>query len=378
MSLTESQNLIRSNNAPDLVHVNEAGLYCPAGDFYIDPWRAVDRALVTHAHSDHARVGSKNYLVAHESASLIRHRLGQDIQLESLPYGQPLKINDATVSFHPAGHVLGSSQIRIEVKGRVWAVSGDFKRDFDPTCALFDPVPCETWITEATFGLPIYRWQSGADTARDVHDWWQINKARERSSLLFCYALGKAQRVLGELLQFTDEPVYIHGALVGLTALYREAGIKMVPTIPVSSVENKAELVGKLILAPPSAYRSPWMKRFKEFETGFASGWMRVRGARRQKGYDRGFVLSDHADWPQLVQTIQDCGAERVLVTHGNSDALVKYSQEVLGLDSQPLGDLYHGDEDASDTDSDVSAEIDTSVETEHAAPLPGEGRGPS
>lgn len=320
-----------------IVQLTKAGLYCPAGKFYIDPYRSVERAVITHAHSDHARAGHGIYYCADSGLSILKHRLGHEWRYHPLAFGERIQLGSAIVSLHSAGHILGSAQVRIELNGEVWVVSGDYKRDSDPTCEPFEVVPCDTFITEATFGLPIYQWQPASETAREIHNWWQQCREKERTAVLFCYALGKAQRVLGELLAYSNEPVYLHGAVDILTEVYRGAGIPMVPTIPVSEISTGKDLIGKLIIAPPSAYRSAWMKRFKSVETGFASGWMRVRGGRRHRGYDRGFVLSDHADWPQLVRTIQETGARKILVTHGKSDVLVRYLKE-LGYWAEILG----------------------------------------
>ncbi|WP_035992054.1 ligase-associated DNA damage response exonuclease [Leptolyngbya sp. KIOST-1] len=327
-----------------LITVRPEGLYCEKGDFYIDPWRSVETALITHAHSDHARAGSSQYLATAQSEGILRRRLGGDIQLRGMTYGDRVKLGDTWVSFHPAGHVLGSAQIRVEHRDEVWVVSGDYKRCADPSCTPFEVVPCDTFITEATFGLPIYRWDSGAETVRRIYDWWQGDP--ERPSILFCYAFGKAQRVLSELTKFTDRPVYVHGAIHVLTEIYREQGVPMVPTLCTSDMPRSHTYTGDLILAPPSGHRSTWMKRFKHPQTAFASGWMAVRGARRRRGYERGFVLSDHADWPGLVQTVQDTGAKTVYVTHGQSEVLSRYLQESFSLEALPLETLFEGEGD--------------------------------
>ncbi|MBD1918593.1 MULTISPECIES: ligase-associated DNA damage response exonuclease [Cyanophyceae] len=327
-----------------LITVRPEGLYCEKGDFYIDPWRGVETALITHAHSDHARSGSTQYIATAQSEGILRRRLGEDIQLQGVAYGAPIKLGETWVSFHSAGHVLGSAQIRVEHRDEVWVVSGDYKRGADPSCAPFEVVPCDTFITEATFGLPIYRWESGAETTRQIYDWWQGDP--ERPSILFCYAFGKAQRVLSELTQLTDRPVYVHGAIHVLTEIYREQGVAMVPTICTSEMPRTHTFTGDLVLAPPSGHRSSWMKRFKHPQTAFASGWMAVRGARRRRGYERGFVLSDHADWPGLIQTVKDTGAKTVYVTHGQSDVVSRYLQESLNLEAMPLKTLFEGEGD--------------------------------
>jgi putative mRNA 3-end processing factor len=249
------------------------------------------------------------------------------------------------VSFHSAGHVLGSAQIRLESDGNVWVVSGDYKRDHDPSCAPFETVACDVLITEATFGLPIYRWSSGAEVAKSIRDWWQAD--RSRPTLLFCYAFGKAQRLLAELKAIgVEEEVLLHGAVETITRHYREAQVPMTPSRPVSDYPRKDSLNGRLVLAPPSAHRSSWMRRFKAPQTGFASGWMAVRGARQRRGYERGFVLSDHADWPGLIQTVRESGAKQVYVTHGQSDVLARYLRECEGIAAEPLETLFEGEQD--------------------------------
>ena len=301
------------------------------------------RALITHAHADHARSGCGEYWAIGRSAAVLRQRLGQQINLHGVNYGDEHRIGDARVSFHSAGHVLGSAQIRLQAGGETWLVSGDYKRDSDPSCDPFSVVSTDVLISEATFGLPIYRWPAGHQVAADLLQWWR--EAPERASLLFCYAFGKAQRLLAELQQLgVRDTVLLHGAMVPITQAYRDEGIAMVPTEPVSVLPRNADLSGRLVLAPPSAHRSPWMKRFKAPQTGFVSGWMAVRGARRRRGYERGFVLSDHADWPGLLQTVRDSKAQQVYVTHGQSDVLARYLREVEGIASEPLSTLFEGE----------------------------------
>lgn len=327
-----------------LITVLAEGLYCEQGNFFIDPWKPVDYALITHAHSDHARSGSQHYIATKISEGILQKRLGNSVNLQGVDYGQRIKLGNTWVSFHPAGHVLGSAQIRVECGDEVWVVSGDYKRGFDPTCEPFEVVPCDTFITEATFGLPIYRWDTGAETCREIHQWWQSDA--ERPSLLFCYAFGKAQRVLSELRQFTDKPVYVHGAVHVSTEIYRQVGVKMVETIPVSEMPRNHKFTGDLVLAPPSAFRSTWMKRFAQPQTAFASGWMAVRGARRRRGYERGFVLSDHADWQGLVSTALQTQATTIYVTHGQTDVLSRYLSETYALNALPLKTLFEGEGD--------------------------------
>lgn len=311
----------------DLIQLRREGLYCPAGDFHIDPWQPVARAVITHGHADHSRIGMGQYHCTRAGLPILQWRLGaQDYHAHD--YGEPFQLGDARVSLHSAGHVLGSAQVRVEVDGEVWVASGDYKRQHDPTCAPFEVVRCDTFITEATFGLPVYRWPHTADVARDIVEWRDECAANAEAAVLFCYALGKAQRVLAELAGFTDEPALLHGAIATGVEVYRQSGIAMLETRPVSDAAKGAEFSGKLILAPPSAAGSAWMRRFRRAQTGFASGWMRIRGNRRRRNYDRGFVVSDHADWPDLMRTIRETGARRVIATHGNTDAIVRALNE--------------------------------------------------
>ena len=329
----------------DLITASPDGLFCPAGGFHIDPWRPVPHAVITHAHGDHARPGSGAYWGSAVGAALLGARLGARTRITPLAYGEAIDFDAVRVSLHPAGHVLGSAQVRIESAERVWVVSGDFKRDPDPTCAPFEPIACDVFVSEATFALPVYRWPDPVQVAAQMRDWWLENRERGETSVLCCYALGKAQRILAELARFTDETVYVHGALAALTALYRDAGVTMLPTELAIDQPPKHDFRGALVLAPPSASRSPWMKRFRPAQVAFASGWMRIRGNRRRMGYDRGFVLSDHADWPGLLKAIEQTGAPRVLATHGYTDGLVMHLRE-RGIDAAALATPY-GDEEA-------------------------------
>lgn len=307
----------------DLVVLRPEGLYCPAGDFHIDPWLPVPRAVITHGHGDHARLGMGAYHVARAGLPILLWRLGEQRYVVH-DYGETFALGAARVSLHPAGHILGSAQVRIEVDGEVWGVSGDYKRQPDPTCAPFEVVPCDTFITEATFGLPVYRWPDTGEVARDIVAWRDQCEARGETAVLFCYALGKAQRLLAELAALTDRPALLHGTIAAGVQVYRDCGIDMLDTRPVAEPWAKQDYAGELVLAPPSAAGSPWMRRFRATQHGFASGWMRIRGNRRRRNYDRGFVVSDHADWPALVRTVRETGAQRVIATHGNTDAIVR------------------------------------------------------
>jgi len=311
------------------------GLFCRRGGFHLDPREPVPLAVVTHAHGDHAVAGCGRYLCAAPSVPLLRQRIGPDAVIEGLDYGERRVLGEVQISFHPAGHVLGSAQVRIDSAGEVWVATGDYKREPDPTCAPFELVPCDVFITEATYALPIFRWDDPREVIGDLHRWWSGNA--QRASMLFCYALGKAQRILAGLAELTDRPVYVHGAIETITQIYRGAGVRMLPTIPVAETRKGDSFAGQLVLAPITARGSTWMRRFGEHESAFASGSMRIRGQRRRRSFDRGFALSDHADWPGLLRTIRESGARRVLATHGYREALVRWLRE-QGVDAAPIG----------------------------------------
>jgi putative mRNA 3-end processing factor len=328
-----------------LLEPTPTGLHCAAGGFHIDPWGPAETAVLTHGHGDHARPGSARYFCAAPGAAVLRHRFGDSAVLEPIPYREPFRLGDALVSFHPSGHVLGAAQVRIEVGGDVWVVSGDYKRTPDPTCEPFEVVPCDTFVTEATFALPIFRWADTPTVVADIHRWWTAARAAGKPCVLFAYSLGKAPRILAELRAFTAEAVFTHGATSAMVAVYRASGVAMLETKAVPEKKRGESLAGALVMAPLSASGSTWMRRFPGAETGFASGLMQIRGTRRRKGFDRGFVLSDHADWPQLLQTVADTGARRVLATHGHSHVLARYLRE-QGIDADVLATPYAGEAD--------------------------------
>jgi len=328
----------------DMVVVRKEGLYCVPGGFYIDPWRPVERAVITHGHGDHARPGHAHYLCATPGMGILRARLG-DINVQGLAYGEALEHNGVRISLHPAGHVLGSAQVRMEYQGNVWVASGDYKVEPDATCTPFEPVRCHCFITESTFGLPIYRWQPQQAIFDDMNGWWRRNVQEGRCSVLLCYAFGKAQRILSGL-DPSIGPIVCHGAVEPLNRIYREGGVALPPTVMVSDVE-KAALRQSLVLAPPSAAGSPWIRRFGDFSDAFASGWMQLRGARRRRAVDRGFILSDHADWPGLMQAIRATGAQRVIVTHGSIPVMVRWLCQ-NGYDAKGF-DTEYGDEEAGE-----------------------------
>lgn len=331
-------------NAPEPLEVRREGLYCPPAGWYIDPWRPVSRALITHAHGDHARPGSERYIAARPSHTLLRRRL-PNAAIDYVDYGETLELGDARISFHPAGHVLGSAQVRVEAGGRVAVVSGDYKRQPDPTCTPFEVVPCDTFVTEATFALPAYRWRPASEVAAELAAWFRANREAGRCTVVFCYALGKAQRLLAELGPWLDTPVYLHGALRPLVEAYREAGVELPETAPVND-RARGDWRGQLVFAVPSAAGSPWMRRFGDCRTAAASGWMRVRGDRRRRGHDRGFVLSDHVDWPDVLRTVRETGAKRVLCTHGYADTLARFLREERGLDAAAIETAFEGEAD--------------------------------
>lgn len=337
-----------------LIVSSPAGLYCPAGDFHIDPWRPVDRALLTHAHADHARPGSAHYLTAREGEAVVRARLGE-VSLQTLAYGERLRIGDALISLHPAGHVLGSAQVRIEVAGEVWVISGDYRLEPDRSCTPFEPLRCHSFISESTFGLPIYRWRPQAEVMADINTWWHANAEAGRVSLLYAYALGKAQRILAAVDPAIG-PIVCHGAVERINVAYRASGVALPATQAVDEV-NKAALRRALVLAPPSAQRTPWLRRFGAYSDAYASGWMRLRGARRRRAVDRGFILSDHADWPALQTAIAATDAESVHVTHGYVPVMVRWLRE-QGWSAHALETEYGVEEDpqpeATDTDEAV------------------------
>ncbi len=336
----------------NLITPRPEGLYCPPGDFYIDPSRPVRRAVITHGHSDHARRGSDAYLCHHDSVPILRHRLG-DITVQGAAYGESVEINGVRVSLHPAGHILGSAQVRVEWGGEVWVASGDYKIEADGTCEPFAPVRCDAFITESTFALPIYRWRPEAEIVGEINQWWRANADAEQTSVIFAYSLGKAQRVLHGL-DATIGPIVCHGAVTPMNDVYRARGIALPETTNVSAGLPKKALARALAIAPPSTSGSPWMRRFGAYADAFASGWMQVRGNRRRRGVDQGFVMSDHADWPGLLSAIEATGAQRVFVTHGSSGTLARYLRE-LGLDAQPIAAEY-GDEAEGDSPAEAAA----------------------
>ncbi|EAU45663.1 ligase-associated DNA damage response exonuclease [Salipiger bermudensis] len=330
----------------------ERGIYCPAGDFHIDPWRPVARALITHGHSDHARPGHGAYLSTEAAAPVIRHRLGE-ITLETIRFDERRQIGRATVSFHPAGHIPGSAQIRVEVGGEVWVVSGDYKLAADGLCETFEPVRCHAFITECTFGLPVFTWRPQQEIAAEINDWWARTAAEGRHCLLGAYSLGKAQRLLA-LLDPEIGPILTHGAVENTNAVLRAQGYALPDTHHVTPDLDVKAHPGALVIAPPSALGSTWARRFGRASTGMASGWMRMRGVRRRRGADRGFVLSDHADWPELHEAIRQTGAERIFATHGYTEIFARWLN-TQGYQAEVVPTEFGGEDDAAEGTEDAA-----------------------
>lgn len=340
-----------------LIEFSSKGLYCPAGGFYIDPWKAVDKALITHAHGDHARFGSKAYLCHHYTRPLLRARLGEG-HYESVEWNEVIDINGVKVSFHPAGHMIGSSQVRLEYKGEVWVFSGDYKLENDGISGQFEPVRCDTFITESTFGLPIYHWKPQEEIFMQMKDWIVRNRENGKASVVFAYSLGKAQRVMKPLSE-AGGIIYAHGAVYNMYKTLEEAGWDLPPMERITALTPKEVLRKAVILAPPSAQGSSWLKRFQPYATGVCSGWMQVRGNVRRKNVDGGFVISDHADWDGLLQAVKATGASKVYVTHGYQAAFSRYLNEI-GIESAEVKTEY-GEEDEGEPEPPEDAPVDVS-----------------
>lgn len=325
-----------------LIEFTSRGIYCPPADVYIDPWRPVDRAIITHAHADHARPGHRFYLAQHLSGPIMRQRLGRKIRLQTVSYGERIAIRGVVFSLHPAGHIPGSAQVRVEKGGEVWVITGDFQMEASPLCAPFEPVPCSSMVMECTFGLPAYQWAPAEEIMRSINQWWQANREEGKVSLLIGYALGKAQRLL-QGLNPDIGPIYTHGAVENVNELLREMGIVLPQTRRVQSGQSKKDWQGALVVAPPSAIGTPWSRKLGVVSTGMASGWMALRGARRRRAADRGFVLSDHADWPGLQEAVRLSGAQQIYTTHGYQAIFSRWLRE-QGYDSQPVDTQFEGE----------------------------------
>jgi putative mRNA 3-end processing factor len=324
-----------------LVHTG-LGLYCPKADVYLDPWKPVKKAILSHGHADHARWGSSSYLCTPTAAPVIKYRLG-DINLETLPFGEEKLINGVSFSFHPAGHILGSAQIKVSYKGEIVVFSGDYKTANDGFSEAFEPVKCHTFITESTFGLPVYHWQDQKWVFNEMEEWCKNNRNNHHLSILYGYSLGKAQRILQGLPESVG-PIFTHSTIESILNVMRNQGVSLKNTIPVNEHITRADLLSGVIIAPPAVQNSNWLKKFEPIRNGVVSGWMALRGARRRRNADKGFVLSDHADWEGLNEAISLTGAENIFVTHGYTDILSKWLID-KGLNAYPLETNFEGDE---------------------------------
>ncbi len=332
-----------------LLAFNDKGIYCKQADVYLDPWRPVKNAIITHGHSDHAKWGNQNYITHHTNVPIIKHRLG-DLNVTGKDWNETFVINNVKFSLHPAGHIFGSAQVRVEHLGEVWVFTGDYKTEDDGISVPYEVLKCHTFITENTFGLPAFKWTPQAEVMDDINSWWAENRAERKTSVLFGYSLGKAQRLL-KYLDTNIGTIYTHGAIENMTNVLRPM-LDMPPTVLVTRETKKEELLGNIVLAPPSAHGSTWIRKMSPFVTGSASGWMAFRGARRRRAVDKGFVLSDHCDWYSLLDSIKATGAEKIICTHGYSDIFSRYLRE-LGYDARTERTQYEGDEGESDAKDD-------------------------
>lgn len=334
----------------NLISFTDKGLYCEQGNFYIDPWKPVDYAVITHGHADHAYPGHKNYLCHTYTKPILQLRLGEN-NYQTLDWDEPIYLNSVKVSLHPAGHIIGSSQIRLEYKGEVWVVSGDYKVEDDGISGKFEPIKCNTFITESTFGLPIYKWKPQQEIYDNIITWINKNKENGKASIILAYSLGKAQRVL-QAIKETTQTIFAHGAIFNMQQTLIDAGWNLKPVVRVTPEPPKELLKGSVVIAPPSADGTSWMKKFQPYAVGVCSGWMQVRGNARRRNVDAGFALSDHADWDGLLQTIKATGAERLFVTHGFQSAFSRYCNEENITVAAEVKTQYGNDEEEISTET--------------------------
>lgn len=325
-----------------LLVFNSKGIYCPQAQVYLDPWKPVNRAIITHGHADHSRWGHRHYLTHHKNIPIIRHRLGE-INVQGVEWNEPFMINGVIFSLHPAGHIVGSSQVRVEYKGEVWVFTGDYKTEIDGVCTPYESIKCHTMITECTFGLPAFKWKPQHKVFEEINQWWHENKEEGKTSVLFGYTLGKAQRILKHLDPSIGK-IYTHGAVENMTEVLRTQ-LALPETHLITKDTPVKEIKGNMIVAPPSAHGAPWMRKFVPFETGTCSGWMAFRGARKRRATDRGFVLSDHCDWQGLLHSIKESEASRVICTHGYTHIFSKYLREI-GYDASIENTEYDSEKD--------------------------------
>ncbi len=319
---------------------NKKGIYCSQADIYIDPWQPVAKAIITHAHADHARSGCLHYLCHRDTAPLLKMRLGEAISVTSLSFNEPVYINGVKISLHPAGHIIGSAQVRLEYKGEVWGVSGDYKLQDDGLSGAFEPLRCHSFVTESTFGLPVYKFPAQEEVYGDMNKWCADNVSQGMNSVLIGYALGKAQRIL-QHISGDRGPVYCHGAVDNVNKVLTGQGIRLRESTRVLSDMTRKDIQRAVIIAPPSAMGSSWLNRFSPYRIALCSGWMQLRGARRRRSVDRGFVLSDHCDWLQLDEAITATGAEKVYVTHGYQHTMARWLREERGIAAEAVETLY-------------------------------------
>jgi len=340
----------------NLITFTDKGLFCAAGNFYIDPWKPVERAVITHAHSDHAYFGHKYYLCHNDSKPILQLRLG-DNNYETIQWGKTIIMNGVKVSLHPAGHIIGSSQIRVEYNGEVWVVSGDYKTEDDGLSGKFEPIQCNTFITESTFGLPIYKWKPQKEIFENIINWIAKNKESGKTSVLLAYSLGKAQRVLQNIKE-TTQTIFAHGAIFNTQQTLIDAGWDITPVVRITPETPKELLKGSVVIAPPSAHGTSWMKKFQPYSVGVCSGWMQVRGNARRRNVDAGFALSDHADWDGLLQSVKATGAEKVFVTHGFQSAFSRYlNEEGIAIAAEVKTEYGNEDEETPKPEPDEKIE---------------------
>jgi putative mRNA 3-end processing factor len=330
-----------------LLQFTGKSIFCAQANVHIDPWIPVNRAIITHAHSDHARFGSEKYLAHKDSESILRLRLGEDISLQTVEYGELFTINGVNFSLHPAGHIIGSAQVRVEYKDEVWVASGDYKLENDHFSVPFEPVKCNVFITESTFGLPIYKWQPQQKIFDEIDAWHAKNITEGKVSILMGYSLGKMQRILKNITIGSDK-IYAHGAIYILNERLRAAGFNLPSLTLVTKETDKKLFRGALVLAPPSVDSSSWIKKFAPYSLGYCSGWMAVRGAKNRRAVDQGFILSDHADWNDLNTAVKNTGAEKVFVTHGFTSVFSRWLNE-NNIDAAEVQTMY-GEDEANDS----------------------------
>ncbi|MEL6303577.1 MAG: ligase-associated DNA damage response exonuclease [Bacteroidota bacterium] len=323
-----------------LLQFTNKGIYCKPADVYLDPWRPVDKAIISHGHADHSRWGHKKYITHHRNVPIVKHRLGE-VVITGKEWGETFTIKGVKFSFHPAGHIVGSSQIRVEHQGEVWVFTGDYKIEDDGLTTPYENVKCHTFITECTFGLPAFKWQPQKEVFEDINGWWAENQAEGKTSVLFGYSLGKAQRLLKHL-DTSIGKIYTHGAVENMTEVLRPL-VDLPKTTLITRDTKKEDLLGNMVVAPPSAHGSTWIRKMVPYVTASASGWMTFRGARRRRAIDKGFVLSDHCDWDGLLESIKATGAEKVICTHGYTDIFSRYLRE-LGYDARTESTQYEGE----------------------------------